>query len=193
MQFESVEGLRQRWDRRPYGPVLYSVQTSPGADQIEKKLDGINEVTHVPRTGRLEDDLRQLFAQLTGQVKTLKFVRTSQRVEENPDDSEAVQTSAHLARLWANDEVARILTARDESLNPAAMMLAVRYQLVTPVSGAVVLETAAQYDAAGLKPVDAGTVPTIPEPEMLVLLAVAGVFLIWLLFRKKYRTIGCGI
>lgn len=193
LQLQPVEGLRQRWDRRPYGPQLYSVRIGTGADEIEKKLDGINEVKYVPRTDRLENDLKQLFGRLTGQVKTLEFVRASQKVEKHPDASEAVETSAHLARLWANDEVTRILSARDASLNEAAMMLAVRYQLVTPVSGAVVLETAAQYDAAGLKPVEPGTVPTIPEPEMLMLLAVAGVFLIWLLFRKKYRAVGCGI
>jgi len=193
LQFQPMEELRQRWERRPYGPLLYSVQTSPGADKIEAKLDGINEVKYVPRTGRFENDLKQLFARLTGQAKTLEFARTSIKVDKNPEPSEAFETSAHLARLWANDEVTRILSARDESLNSAAMILAVRYQLVTPVSGAVVLETAAQYDAAGLKPVEPGTVPTIPEPEMLVLLAVALVFLIWLVFRKNYRAIGCGI
>ena len=44
-----------------------------------------------------------------------------------------------------------------------------------------------QYRAAGLQPVDAGSVPTIPEPEMVILLAVVGIFLSWLVFRK-YRT-----
>jgi len=72
-----------------------------------------------------------------------------------------------------------------------ATSLAVRYQLVTPVSGAVVLETAEQYRAAGLQPVDAGTVPTIPEPEMVALLIVAGAFLIWLTY-MKYRKQGRG-
>jgi hypothetical protein len=70
-------------------------------------------------------------------------------------------------------------------LQNAAKILAVRYQIVTPVTGAVVLETAEQYRNAGLTPVDSGTVPTIPEPEMVVLLAVAGVFLIWLMYRKR--------
>ena len=70
-------------------------------------------------------------------------------------------------------------------------MLAARYQLVTPVTGAVVLETEQQYRENGLKPVDAGTVPTIPEPEMVVLLIVAGAFLIWLAY-MKYRKSGPG-
>ena len=44
------------------------------------------------------------------------------------------------------------------------MALAGRYHLVTPVSGAVVLESQAQYDEAGLTPADGSQVPTVPEP-----------------------------
>ena len=64
------------------------------------------------------------------------------------------------------------------------LSLAVRYQLVTPVSGAVVLETAEQYRQPVLQPVDAGTVPTIPEPEMVALLLIMGMFLIWLVYTE---------
>jgi hypothetical protein len=187
LELQPVEELRQRWERRPYGPTLYSVQITSGSDQIEKKLDGIDEVKSVARTSALEADLHILFARLTGKVKTYEWVRSSKKFEAQLDLRNAGQTSDHLARLWANDEVTRILAARDESLNDAATKLAVRYQLVTPVSGAVVLETAEQYRAAGLQPVDAGSVPTIPEPEMVILLAVAGLFLSWLVYRK-YRT-----
>jgi Vault protein inter-alpha-trypsin domain len=179
-----VDELSRRWER-PYGPTLYSVQTIAGADEIEKRLDGIDEMKSVARTGVLESDLKNLFAQLSGSVKTLQFVRSSKKRNE----MHGVQTSDHLARLWASDEVARIMTARDTTLTGKATALAVRYQLVTPVSGAVVLETAEQYRASGLQPVDAGTVPTIPEPEMVALLIVAGVFLIWLTY-MKYRKQG---
>ena len=183
-----ADELRRRWDQRPYGPMLYSFQTTGGADEIAKKLDGIYEVKPVARTGGIENDLRVLFAQLTGHVKTLELVRSSKKLDKRPG---GVETSDHLARLWANDEVARILAPRDESLTDEATTLAARYQLVTPVSGAVVLETAEQYRAADLQPVDAGTVPTIPEPEMVALLIVAGAFLIWLMY-MKYRKQGRG-
>ena len=191
LQLDSVEELSQRWERRPYGPVLYSVPVTAGSDEIEKKLDGINEVKSVPRMDSLQRDLERLFAQLTGQIKTLEFVRTSKKAASQPATSEAFETSDHLARLWANDEVARILSVRDQSLNNAATILAVRYQLVTPVSGAVVLETAEQYRAAGLEPVNPGSVPTIPEPEMMVLLIIAGAFVIFI-FYIKYRNGGSG-
>jgi hypothetical protein len=186
-----VDELKQRWAQRPYGPTLYSVQTASGSDEIEKKLDGVNEVKSVPRTAVLQDDLENLFGQLTGRVKVLEFVRSSRKLDKQIEQSGGVETSDHLARLWANDEVARILAAHDTSLTDEATLLASRYQLVTPVTGAVVLETAEQYRASGLEPVNAGTVPTIPEPEMVALLLVAAAFLVCLMW-MKYRKAGRG-
>ena len=191
LELQPVGELRQRWDRRPYGPTLYSVQTTSGSDELEKKLDGINEVKSVPRTGPLSSDLQTLFGRLTGRIKTLELVRSSKKLDPEVDLLYSAKTSDHLARLWANDEVTRILAARDESLNDAATLLAVQYQLVTPVSGAVVLETAEQYRAAGLQPVDPGTVPTIPEPEVVILMAIVFLFIAWLGYRK-YRVASGG-
>jgi len=185
--FGGVEELIQRFDRRPYGPTLYAVQTTAGPDEIEKRLDGINEVKSFTRTDYLSTDLKKLFAQLTGQSPTFEFVRSSKKLDDGLDLTGSVETSDHLARLWANDEVRRIATPGDAQLTDAATALAVRYQLVTPVSGAVVLETDAQYQANNLKPVDAGTVPTIPEPETVALLLVASVFIVIMLYLKYGR------
>ena len=73
-------------------------------------------------------------------MKSYAFVRSSKKLDEK-QILEAHETSDHLARLWANDEVARILAPRDAELEDEAIILAARYQLVTPVTGAVVLET----------------------------------------------------
>jgi len=185
--FGGIEELIQRFDRRPYGPTLYAVQTSVGPDEIEKKLDGINEVKSLTRTDYLSTDLKKLFAQLTGQSPTFEFMRSSKKLDGGLDLTGAVETSDHLARLWANDEVRRIATPGDAQFTDAATALAVRYQLVTPVSGAVVLETDAQYRTNDLKPVDPGTVPTIPEPETVALLLVASIFILVLLYLKYGR------
>jgi vault protein inter-alpha-trypsin-like protein len=191
MQLAPVEHLRQRWERHPYGPELYSIRTGIGSDEVEKRLDGISEVKSVARMDHVQKDIETLFKQLTGQSRRMMVGRLSKKVAEAGYPDWATETSDHLARLWANDEVTRILNARDEKLNEAAIMLASQYQLVTPVTGAVVLENAQQYSASGLTPVDPGTVPTIPEPEIVVLLAVVAVLLAWLAHRK-YRMVAGG-
>ncbi|MGH9800782.1 MAG: PEP-CTERM sorting domain-containing protein, partial [Blastocatellia bacterium] len=67
-----------------------------------------------------------------------------------------------------------------------AVKLAAAYQLVTPVSGAVVLETAEQYQRAGLEPVPPNSVPTIPEPEEWLLMFVALAVLLWMTCRRRF-------
>jgi hypothetical protein len=74
-----------------------------------------------------------------------------------------VKVSDQLARLWAMEEV---MKTRDGAL-------ATKYQLVSYVSGAIVLETQEQYDRHGLKPVDANSapaVPNVPEPSSALLI-----------------------
>ncbi|HEU4768915.1 MAG TPA: VIT domain-containing protein [Pyrinomonadaceae bacterium] len=185
LQLQPVEHLRQRWERRPDGPKLYAIQTVNGFDRIEEKLDGVFSFESVARTGSLQSDLEKLFAHLTSESKTLEFVRSNEKLEQPPNSANTKETSAHLARLWANDQVRSMMSSRDDKSIEAATQLAVAYQLVTPVSGAVVLETQEQYTAANLKPVDAGTVPTIPEPEMVLLIAIVAAILLFLLYRQQ--------
>ena len=78
-----------------------------------------------------------------------------------PAEAGAVKASLHLARLWARDEVIRL---KKSGRNREAIVLATRYQIVTPASGAVVLETQQQFADNDLAPADPATVPSIPEP-----------------------------
>jgi hypothetical protein len=64
--------------------------------------------------------------------------------------------------------------------------MAAQHQLVTPVSGAVVLENAQQYRETGLSPVNPQTVPAIPEPTTGVLL-VMGILISWFWRRRRMR------
>ncbi|HYG82132.1 MAG TPA: VIT domain-containing protein [Pyrinomonadaceae bacterium] len=181
-----VGELRRVIERRPEGPVLYTLQAAGGRDRIEEGLDGVHSVKSVPRLGRLRSDLERLFAQLSGQRRALELVRTSEKLAPTADSlADGKETSAHLARLWANDEVARLIAGQEKDANEKAVKVAAQYQLVTPVSGAVVLETAQQYERAGLKPVEAGTVPTIPEPETVLLVAVVAAILLFTLYRRR--------
>jgi hypothetical protein len=87
-------------------------------------------------------------------------------------------------RLWARD---RITHLRRHRKTAEAVALAGHWQLVTPVSGAVVLETKAQYQAAGLTPVDPLTTPAIvPEPETWALMVVGTALVtLWQRHQKK--------
>jgi len=183
----SVEPLLNRMKGRFYGPSLYSVQTSDGSDEIVKKLDGINEVKSVVRLGSLGMDLERLFQQLSGQVPTLEFVRSVKHPQLDPA-FDGVETSNHLAELWANDEVARILGARDVSLKEAATLLALRYKLVTPTSGAVTMERATQIDRGDLEPVTPFTLTEVAEVDLGSLFFLAFVFFVWLIYVKIRRT-----
>ena len=75
--------------------------------------------------------------------------------------------SRHIERLWAAQEVDALRASKRVS---EAIRLASKQQLVTPVTGAVVLETIEQYKEMGLTPVMVDTVPGIPEPSTIVLM-----------------------
>lgn len=233
--FSSTEGLRQRWERRTDAPALIAVPVTNGTNRVLENLDGVPAVSTRLRLGSLADDLQKLFTEASGQRATL--VLTRERINDSnntanrssvsanrssaPDNnnananvgqsvnaSDSKETSSHLARLWAFDEVSRLIADRDQHKNEAqagqtnednaptaddanvqdeATKLAVKYQLVTPVSGAVVLETAEQYRAAGLKPVEAGTVPTVPEPEIVLLFIVVLAAFAFVILNKRRR------
>ena len=78
---------------------------------------------------------------------------------------------------------------KSEENKNRAIELSVKYQLVTPFVGAVVLENQSQYDQFGLQAVDASTVPSIPEPEEIALIIVLLFMLIYIIKNKKFRKI----
>ncbi|HEX3249826.1 MAG TPA: hypothetical protein VHS05_10395 [Pyrinomonadaceae bacterium] len=183
---ESVKPLIERWEERFYGPSLYSVQTSVGSDEIEKKLDGIAEVKSVVRLGALQTDLERLFQQLSGRIPTYEFVRSVKHPNQNLD-LEGIETSDQLARLWANDEVQRILSARDNSLREAATMLALRYKLVTPASGAVIQDSHGDFDSSNLESPRVATFSSVDEGDFGSLFFLTLIFFGWLIYVKARK------
>jgi hypothetical protein len=93
----------------------------------------------------------------------------------------------HVAKLWALGEVRRMCASDAPGSLAKAARFATAHHLVTPVSGAVVLESKEQYDAAGLKPVDDATASNVtPEPASLLALA-AGVGAVALGWRHRNK------
>jgi hypothetical protein len=95
-----------------------------------------------------------------------------------------VSGSAHVEKLWALDEIAALLDGTPAD-HARAVAIAAQYRIVTPVSGAVVLETDQDYVNAGLTPPDAGSVPTIPEPETWALIIVACLAFAWAVRQRR--------
>lgn len=184
--FASVEELKQRWVRRPTSVPVYTLQLVNGTNKIEDAFNDIEDLRTVKRFGDLRENLDRLLTELGQKQKRIEVIRTIEKREDIKLSANTKETSNHLVRLWANDEVARLLALRKDENDREAQAIAARYQLVTPVSGAVVLETAEQYKDAGLRPVDPATVPTIPEPETYLLIAIVSLILLGLAIRQRW-------
>jgi hypothetical protein len=180
-----TEILRQKWERRPGGPVLYEIQVTGGRNMVLEALDGIAAVKMVPRLGSVNEDLQRLFRGWGPGAERIEIERKRLKPEAVSDRKGARETSDHLARLWAYDEVLKLLQSGNRAAGEQALKLASQYHLVTPVSGAVVLETKQQYEQAGLTPVPPDKVPTIPEPETWLLVGVLLVIFLWILYHRR--------
>jgi len=177
--WQNPAALEQSLARRAGLVGLLAFSAIPGPNLLLEKLGETPDLTVLPRLGNVREDLMRTFDRL--QNGTEVAVRRARPAGEKAGN----EVSSHLARLWAAGEVARLLAAgpakRDE-----AVALAVKMQLVTALSGAVVLESKQQYDAAGLQPVDSVTAPqTVPEAGGTLLLLAAGLGFLFLLVRRR--------
>jgi len=161
--------------------VLYSVE--PGPNEVLPDAPWAWGARSLPQSGAIDIDLAEFFARATAD----KVVRRQQG-----STTDGLTTgSDHIARLWANDRVLELM--RTGSNRADALALATQYRLVTPVSGAVVLENKQQYDAARLTAVSQATVPTVPEPHEWALIIIACAALSWLVWRHSpWRGKVCG-
>ncbi|MEO7653920.1 MAG: VIT domain-containing protein, partial [Bryobacteraceae bacterium] len=185
--FSPPETLRQLWQRRPGASRVYAVQAWPGSSKVLAELEDAGAIQSVPRAASLRADLAALFARLVNPSTEEVPVRERVVYKNEAPAEWGPRTSSHLARLWAFDEVGRGLERHAPGSQEEAAALAAKYQLVTAVSGAVVLESQRQYQEAGLDPANPGSVPTVPEPEEWMLLAVVSVLLTIALYRRRRK------
>ena len=168
-----------RLSRLP-GVVLYDVE--PGPNEVLPDAPWAWGARALPQTGALRSDLADFFARASGQIASLAIQRTqavtTDGIATGPD---------HIAQLWARDRVIELMRINPAVNRANAVALAAAYQLVTPVSGAVVLENQQQFAANRLTPADQLSVPTVPEPAQWPLALIACITLAWLVVRHRRR------
>jgi Vault protein inter-alpha-trypsin domain/PEP-CTERM motif len=177
--------LRQHIERDSIATRLYEIQMHNGPDRIVEKLDGLAAVQQVPRFGSVRADLGGLFAEWNG--KRARFELARELIAASSEASAGLRCSKHIVRLWARDETLRLAGQRQRE---EAIQLAAKNQLVTPLTGAVVLETQQQFTQNRLTPADPKSVPAVPEPSTMTLVALG--IAAWLMRRIFRRTRSVG-
>lgn len=158
--------------------IRYQAETGPafavtGHPWFESSLD-------LPPSGNPAADLAPLLAGLAG-GEGWQVTRAEAAGPSGP------AASAHIARLWGAERLAGAAGTQGKE-REKAIALAHRLNIVTPVSGAVVLETDAEYKRNGLAVPDSADVPTVPEPETWALIALVAALLLWQHRRLRRRT-----
>ncbi len=174
-----TESLRQIADFARGKLLIHSHPFGPGANRIAEKLADTHMIRPMPIIDNTPTEMVDL---LSG--TSAHWQREKVKTETLP--AVYADGSTHIARLWAADEITRLTAPFRKIGGEEALDLAQTFQLVTPISGAVVLETAAQYKANNLTPADPASTPGIvPEPSTWLLLLTGAPFLLAMRRRKS--------
>jgi hypothetical protein len=190
VEISDLTALEQQFRRRSSGENgsarLFSIQAIPGPNRLEERLPQITR--RQPFYGvPLEERLSRLFSDLL-------FLNLSKNETVfslcGPEQITAPESSPHIARLAFADETrVKLNESPDEASMENYVTGAVKMRIVTPATGAVVLENAEQFEQNDLDPAsDLESIPTIPEPEEWAL-AIITIFIllsVYLLRKKRY-------
>jgi len=175
---DHVAELEQVFDRSARLPELWLLPIEPGPNRLLRHPRLFSTAHLLAWSGDPAADISAAFTDYYDPAPRWTITRTAGSA------AGLVTGSRHVEKLWALDEIDALLAQRKPDRDHA-IALAARYGLVTPVSGAVVLETDDQYRAAGLTPPDPSQVPTIPEPETWALIIVACACFAWMLRARR--------
>jgi hypothetical protein len=144
-----------------------------GPNRIVEGLERFNRYYNERFNASPDDDVRRLFAEWNRTVP--RFAIARERIARPPSNNglTSQNTGGHVARLWGRQEVNQLIESGGEGMLDRAIKLGLDLQLITPATGAVVLETKEQYDRHQLAAIDPATAPAIPEPTSVVFTAMA--------------------
>ncbi|WP_395750035.1 VIT domain-containing protein [Prosthecobacter sp.] len=170
-KISGAESIKQLFERGAARPVIHALELEHGRNTfLEEMYDSAPIVSGLRwQEGGGANALFETLMQIHHGPAT---VAKTTRAATPPADGREVWDQ--LARHVVFREVMAVFQGRDHVPETQAKRAA-QHQLVTPYSGAVVLDNQAQYDRAGLKPVDSGSAPQIPtlgtpEPSRMLLI-----------------------
>ena len=170
--------LEQLLDRGRRLPELWMLPVEPGPNRLLRDPRLFAGAHTLAWSGEPRADIGAAIDDYFDTAPRWTIVRTEAKA------AGLVTGSAHVEKLWALDQINALLDGKPAD-RERAVALAAQYRIVTPVSGAVVLETDQDYVDAGLTPPDPGAVPTIPEPETWGLIVVACLAFAWAVRRQR--------
>jgi len=179
---EATAQLEQVLDRGTHLPQIWLLPVAPGPNKALQHPRVFQLAHTLAWSGDPQADIAAAFNNYFDSTPRW----TVRRVSGPPPG--LLAGSQHIEKLWALEQIESLMAQGGEGPN-LAMTLAAQHHLVTPVSGAVVLETDADYSRAGLTPPDAAAVPTIPEPSTWVLLIVAALAFTWAVRQQRRRAL----
>jgi hypothetical protein len=172
VEFESGDALAAALNKAE-NVRFYNLQVNEGPCALLEALPQSDRIVSLTaehlaavRAGEKGGALAAAFAEDAWRTTRAKVPRS-----ELPEG--AVAASKHLGRLWAAEETTRLFRPGHPMTLKPAQDLALPWHIVTPVTGAVVLESKQQFDANNLDPVEANSVPTVPEPSTVLCLVLA--------------------
>ena len=169
VDFGSCEAISQRLERGLRHPKIASLELVAGPNRL---LESLDRTAIRPLALRILD-ASDLGTALARAARPAPADYSFTRVPLGQQPADGKETWDQLARLhtWQ--------TVQATGPQEKSAALAARYQLVTPTTGAVVLETREQFAQNHLEPVDPNStpsIPSVPEPSTTALLATAVLF-----------------
>ena len=179
--------------RRPAQREMTVITLADGTNKLLERLSEKVAIREVLPDFGAERGISDLLSELLLSNSYPSIVRRASLADLDSPTSGGVDSSVsahpHLNRLYAGEEILKLLAKGSKDSRARATTLGTTYRLVTPVTGAVVLETKQQYAEAGLEPSPVGTVPVIPEPEVYALVSIVLLGAALLAKRSKARMV----
>lgn len=169
----NFEQKRRKFDK----PVIYEIQIGEGLDSILYDASSYIDFKTLD-----EDSLDKNISKLIYPYFELKLENIKGNNYKN------LEQDIHISKLWAYKSVENLLK---ENKYKEALNIAMNYKIITPISGAVVLESKKQYEENGLgeahnkQSSSNNNVPIIPEPHEWILIIISILFISFYFYKNK--------